>query len=265
MPNFLIQFNSCFIHLNYIFNSEWSTAKLSQVLDHCCIFQRSSYIFLLTSLYTLAIAIAIVSSPITGVSFAFMIHHFGPGEQARGVIDRLVLDRARSTLHVQYFLITLYTVLLEVGPRRTSGSWTGAPLRRGEGGENGPTEGARRGNCAPTSGSPVAPSRTCRLFPRRDSRSPHLSSVRLASLNPPPPLFSPLRLWPSHHRRHTCAPRVRGQGARHAYLFLDIFRSATREIHPTCTWSSTNTTCRYPKSVTRQRRKSGRILDAWTD
>lgn len=126
------------------------------------------------------------------------------------VIDRLALDWARSTLHVQYFLITLYTLLLEVGPRRTSGSWTGAPLRGGEEGENGPTERARRGNCAPTSGSPVAPSRTCRLFPRRDSRSPHLSSVRPAS--PKPPLFSPLRLWPSHHRRHTCAPRVQGRG-----------------------------------------------------
>lgn len=37
----------------------------------------------------------------------------------------------RSTLHVQYFLITLYTAL-EVGPR--SGSWTGPLL---EGGENG--------------------------------------------------------------------------------------------------------------------------------
>lgn len=37
--------------------------------------------------------------------------------------------------------------------------------------------GPSRGDFAPTSGSPVAPSRTCRLFPRRDSRSPHLSSL----------------------------------------------------------------------------------------
>jgi len=122
-------------------------------------------------------------------SSAFMIHHLGPDEEARRVIDRLALDRARSTLHVQYFLITLYTVLLVSGAVSYFGSWTGAPLRGDEEGENGPTEGARRGNCAPISGSPVAPSRTCRLFPRRDSRSPHLSSVRLASLKPPLPSF----------------------------------------------------------------------------
>lgn len=144
-------------------------------------------------------------------SSALMIHYLGPSVDTRRVIDRLALDRTWSTLHMQYFPITLYTLLLEVGPRRTSGSWTpGAPLRGGEEGENGPTERVRRGNCAPTSGSPVAPSRTCRLFPRRDSRSPHLSSVRPAS--PKPPLFFPLRLWPSHHRRHTCAPRVQGRG-----------------------------------------------------
>lgn len=132
-----------------------------------------------------------------------MIHHSGPNEKARGVIDRLALDRAQSTLHVQYFLITLYTVLFEVGPHRTSGSWIGAPLRGSEGGENGPTEGARRGNCAPTSGSPVAPSRTCRLFPRRDSRSPHLSSVRPASPKSPP-LFPAPSLTLSPPTAHVC-------------------------------------------------------------
>lgn len=58
----------------------------------------------------------------------------------------------------------------EVGPRRVSAPWLSVG-----------TEGAhRRGDFAPTSGSPVAPSRTCRLFPRRDSRSPHLSSVRVS-------------------------------------------------------------------------------------
>lgn len=46
--------------------------------------------------------------------------------------------------------------------------------------------GPSRGDFAPTSGSPVAPSRTCRLFPRRDSRSPHLSSLL--------PFLSPLTL-----------------------------------------------------------------------
>lgn len=193
-------------------------------------------------------------------SSTFMIHHSGPNEKARGVIDRLALDRARSTLHVQYFLITLYTVLLEVGPHRTSGSWIGAPLREDEGGENGPTEGARRGNCAPTSGSPVAPSRTCRLFPRRDSRSPHLSSVPPRKpLSFPRSVFDPLT---------TDSTRVhRGYGAEgRARLFIfRYFRSATREKHPTCTRSSTNTTCRYPKSVTGQQRKSGKILDAWID
>lgn len=156
-----------------------------------------------------------------------MIHHSGPGEETYGVIDRLALDRIRSTLHVQYFLITLYTVL-EVGPRRTLGSWTGAPLRGGKGGENGPTERARRGNCAPTSGSPVAPSRTCRLFPRQDSRSPHLSSVRPASPKLPSfprSVFDPLT---------TDGTRVHhGYGAR-GWARLFIFRyfwSATREIY----------------------------------
>lgn len=74
-----------------------------------------------------------------------------------------------SILHVQYFLITLGRGP-EVGPRRVSAPWLSVG-----------TEGAhRRGDFAPTSGSPVAPSRTCRLFPRRDSRSPHLSSVRVS-------------------------------------------------------------------------------------
>lgn len=160
-------------------------------------------------------------------SSTFMIHHSGLGEEIHEVIDRLALDRIRSTLHVQYFLITLYTVL-EVGPRRTLGSWTGAPLRGGEGGENGPTERAHRGNCAPTSGSPVAPSRTCRLFPRRDSRSPHLSSVRPASPKLPSfprSVFDPLT---------TDGTRVhRGYGAG-GWARLFIFRyfwSATREIY----------------------------------
>lgn len=160
---------------------------------------------------------------------------------------------------------------------RTSGPWTGAPLRKGEGGENGPTEGARRGNCAPISGSPVAPSRTCRLFPRRDSRSPHLSSVRPASPkpSPPSPLFPAPSLTLSPPTAHVCTAGT-GQGAGHAYLFLDIFGSPRereregagergRDVHPTCTRPSTNTTCRYPKSVGGQRRKSGKILDARTD
>lgn len=182
-------------------------------------FQRASYpSFPFASFF--AVAIAIVSSSITGVHPRLWFIIRGPVRRPARVIDRLALDRARSTLHVQYFLITLYTVLLEVGPHHTSGSWTGAPLRGGEGGENGPTERARRGNCAPTSGSPVAPSRTCRLFPRRDSRSPHLSSVRPASPNSP--LFPAPSLTLSPPTAHVCTAGT-GQRAGHAYLFLDIF------------------------------------------
>ena len=78
-------------------------------------------------------------------------------------------------LHVQYFLITFRKVGSKVG-----GSLSAVAFR-GHGG------GPPRGDFAPTSGSPVAPSRTCRLFPRRDSRSPHLSSVRASPLHPSAP------------------------------------------------------------------------------
>lgn len=56
---------------------------------------------------------------------------FGPDEEAPQGYRPARSRSGRSTLHVQYFLITLYTAL-EVGPRR--GSWTGPLL---EGGENG--------------------------------------------------------------------------------------------------------------------------------
>lgn len=102
------------------------------------------------------------------------------------------------------------------------------PVEVDEGAENGPSEGASGGDCAPTSGSPVAPSRTCRLFPRRDSRSPHLSSVRLTSpclsLSPHPRLaFDPLT---------TDGTRVRHgyeAGGRARLFIFRYFRSVTRE------------------------------------
>lgn len=105
-------------------------------------------------------------------------------------------------------------------------------LRGGEGGENGPTERARRGNCAPTSGSPVAPSRTCRLFPRRDSRSPHLSSVRPAS--PKTPSF-PRSVFDPLTTDGTRVHRGYRVGGRTCLFIFRYFRSATREIHFTCT------------------------------
>lgn len=196
-------------------------------------------------------------------SSAFMIHHFGRGEEARRVIDRLALDRTRSTLHVQYFLITLYTLLLEVGPRRT---WTGAPLRRGEGGENGPTEGARRGNCAPTSGSPVAPSRTCRLFPRRDSRSPHLSSVRPASPNPPssPRHSFPRSVFDPLTTDGTRVHRGYGAGGQARLFIFRYFWSATRDTPYVHTIFDEHDLPISEECHGIKREKCGRILDIWT-
>lgn len=107
-----------------------------------------------------------------------------------------------------------------------------------------------------SSGSPVAPSRTCRLFPRRDSRSPHLSFVHprssFAPLSSSTLFFLLLLLWLSlplslslsyflslslnrPHRRHgvahTCTtePRTRGTVGG-TCLFLDIFVSCLPDI-----------------------------------
>jgi len=132
----------------------------------------------------------------------------GPAGLSTGSLSR----SGRSTLHARAILSDYFmygaaarsgaaSCLGILGPLRGGREWA----RRGDlrvvvvvvvvvvAGREGGRGAARRrggGTCAPTSGSPVAPSRTCRLFPRRDSRSPHLSSVRpaLPSISSPPRL-----------------------------------------------------------------------------
>lgn len=130
--------------------------------------------------------------------------------------------------------VGLPLVLVYMGP-----TWTGrgGRMRREWAHRGGPYGGKVGGNCAPTSGSPVAPSRTCRLFPRRDSRSPHLSSVRPASpYSSLTPLVPASSLTLSPPTAHVCTAGT-GQGAGHVYLFLDIFGPPREEIHSTCTRS----------------------------
>lgn len=91
----------------------------------------------------------------------------------------------------------------------------------------------------PSSGSPVAPSRTCRLFPRRDSRSPHLSSVHpllspfsshLTRFPQPPPHLSPcpsycFPLQPAQRvSAHVCRQNIVG----HLFIFRYFWDLAYR-------------------------------------
>jgi len=234
-----------------IFRKLWITAA---------IFQHPPYFFcLFLSLSTFAIAIAIVSSYHSSVYDHSEPEGWGSPRGYRPAHSRSgPIDFTRAILS-DYFI---YSAARSGAVYRTSGFWTGASLRGGKGGENGLTEGARRGNFAPISGSPVAPSRTCRLFPRRDSRSPHLSSVRPASPKPsssfPRSVFDPLT---TDGTRVHCGYGAEGRARLFIFRYFWFATRDTLRAH----YLRRTRLVDIRKNVMGQQRKNGRVLNVWID